>query len=165
MRNDSQVIAHFLFYFFAPIQKLYITRHYCLNYNFFSLFSSFRSLSGVQIWFKGVRASKFRHVFGSSRKECYTDISIHRNGKDGNLVCVNPNFLAIEADAAFIVIPLTTTGRIDFQRCKVIGHTSQIFDLKWNPFNDYEIASASDDCTVSCVLLLNALCDSIWVQY
>ncbi|XP_070492488.1 coronin-1C-like isoform X2 [Chironomus tepperi] len=101
-----------------------------------------------QIWFKGVRASKFRHVFGSSRKECYTDISIHRNGKDGNLVCVNPNFLAIEADAAFIVIPLTTTGRIDFQRCKVIGHTSQIFDLKWNPFNDYEIASASDDCTI-----------------
>jgi coronin-2 len=61
---------------------------------------------------------------------------------------VNPIFLAIEADAAFIVIPLHNTGRIDFQRCKVIGHGGQIFDLKWNPFNDYQIASASDDCSI-----------------
>lgn len=61
---------------------------------------------------------------------------------------MNPIFLAIEADAAFVVIPLNHTGRIDFQRCKVIGHAGQIFDLKWNPFNDYQIASASDDCTI-----------------
>lgn len=61
---------------------------------------------------------------------------------------MNPTFLAIEADAAFIVIPLNHTGRIDFQRCKVIGHAGQIFDLKWNPFNDHQIASASDDCTI-----------------
>lgn len=61
---------------------------------------------------------------------------------------MNPTFLAIEADAAFIVIPLNHTGRIDFQRCKVIGHAGQIFDLKWNPFNDSQIASASDDCTI-----------------
>jgi coronin-2 len=56
--------------------------------------------------------------------------------------------LAIEADAAFIVIPLNHTGRIDFQKCKVVGHSGQIFDLKWNPFNDNQIASASDDCTI-----------------
>lgn len=56
--------------------------------------------------------------------------------------------MAIEADAAFIVIPLNNTGRIDFQKCKVIGHSGQIFDLKWNPFNDCVIASASDDCTI-----------------
>lgn len=61
---------------------------------------------------------------------------------------MNPVFLAIEAHAAFVVIPLKSTGRIDFQRCKVTGHTGQIFDLKWNPFNDYQIASASDDCTI-----------------
>lgn len=46
------------------------------------------------------------------------------------------------------MILLNHTGRIDFQRCKVIGHAGQIFDLKWNPFNDYQIASASDDCTI-----------------
>lgn len=65
------------------------------------------------------------------------------------MCAVNPYFIAIEADAAFIVIPLNTTGRIDFLRCKVIGHSGQIFDLKWNLFNDNQIASASDDCTVS----------------
>ncbi len=31
----------------------------------------------------------------------------------------------------------------------MIGHTGQILDLKWNPFNDNIIASASDDCSVS----------------
>lgn len=56
--------------------------------------------------------------------------------------------MAIEADSAFIVIPLFNTGRIDFQRCKVIGHCGLVYDLKWNPFNDYQIASASDDCTI-----------------
>lgn len=95
-----------------------------------------------------MRPSKFRHVYGSSKKECYTDITIHRNGHDGNVCAVNPLFLAIEADAAFIVIPLNHTGRIDFQKCKVIGHSGQIFDLKWNPFNDNQIASAADDCTI-----------------
>lgn len=61
---------------------------------------------------------------------------------------VNENWIAIEADSAFIVIPLNHTGRIDFQRCKVIGHAGQIFDLKFNPFNEHQIASASDDCTI-----------------
>lgn len=46
------------------------------------------------------------------------------------------------------MIPLHHTGRIDFQRCKVTGHSGQIFDLKFNPFNEYQIASASDDCTI-----------------
>lgn len=102
-----------------------------------------------QFWFRGVRPSKFRHVYGSSRKENYTDISIHRTGSDVNNICaVNPVFIAVESSSAFVVIPLNNTGRIDFQKCKVTGHASQIFDLKWNPFNDHQIASASDDCTI-----------------
>lgn len=95
-----------------------------------------------------MRPSKFRHVYGSSKKDCYTDITVHRNGHGGSICAVNPAFLAIEADSAFIVIPLYNTGRIDFQRCKVIGHAGLIYDLKWNPFNDQQIASASDDCTI-----------------
>ncbi|XP_037043221.1 coronin-1C-like isoform X2 [Bradysia coprophila] len=103
-----------------------------------------------KLWFRGVRPSKFRHIYGqSSRKEsCYTDISVVRSGNDGNFCAVNPILLAIVADTAFVVIPLSQAGRIDFQCCKVIGHTGQILDLKWNPFNDNLIASASDDCTI-----------------
>ncbi|XP_035786506.1 coronin-1C-like isoform X2 [Anopheles albimanus] len=103
-----------------------------------------------KLWFRGVRPSKFRHVYGlPTRKECcYTDISVVRSGNDGNFCAVNPTFLAIVADTTFVVIPLNQTGRIDFQCCKVIGHTGQILDLKWNPFDDHMIASASDDCTI-----------------
>lgn len=75
--------------------------------------------------------------------------SVVRSGNDGSLCAVNPLFLAIVVDYAFVVIPVSQTGRIDFQCNKVIGHTGQILDLKWNPFNDGVIASASDDCSVS----------------
>ncbi|XP_031631140.1 coronin-2B-like isoform X2 [Contarinia nasturtii] len=103
-----------------------------------------------KLWFRGVRASKFRHVYGApSRKEnSYTDISVVRSGNDGNLCAVNPLFLAIVVDYAFVVIPISQTGRIDFQCNKVIGHSGQILDLKWSPFNDCIIASASDDCSI-----------------
>lgn len=107
-------------------------------------------MTNSQLWFRGVRPSKFRHVYGlPSRKESsYTDISIVRSANDGNFCAVNPKFLAIVADTTFVVIPINQTGRIDFQCCKVIGHSGQILDLKWNPFNDNIIASASDDCSV-----------------
>ena len=77
-----------------------------------------------------------------------------RSGNDGSLCAVNPLFLAIVVDYAFVVIPVSQTGRIDFQCNKVIGHTGQILDLKWNPFNDCVIASASDDCSVSAFFYL-----------
>lgn len=107
-------------------------------------------MTNSQLWFRGVRPSKFRHVYGlPSRKESsYTDINIVRSVNDGNFCAVNPQFLAIVADTTFVVIPINQTGRIDFQCCKVIGHSGQILDLKWNPFNDNIIASASDDCTI-----------------
>ncbi|EAT47476.1 AAEL001434-PA, partial [Aedes aegypti] len=107
-------------------------------------------MTNSQLWFRGVRPSKFRHVYGlPTRKECcYTDISVVRSGNDGNFCAINPTFLAIVADTTFVVIPINQTGRIDFQCCKVIGHTGQILDLKWNPFDDNMIASASDDCTI-----------------
>ncbi|XP_055322253.1 coronin-2B-like isoform X1 [Sitodiplosis mosellana] len=116
----------------------------------YSILSKDTTMTNSQLWFRGVRASKFRHVYGApSRKEnSYTDISVVRSGNDGNLCAVNPLFLAIVVDYAFVVIPISQTGRIDFQCNKVIGHSGQILDLKWNPFNDCIIASASDDCTI-----------------
>ena len=31
---------------------------------------------------------------------------------------------------------------------KVTGHAGPVYDIKWSPFNDNLIASASDDCTI-----------------
>lgn len=61
-----------------------------------------------QLWFRGVRPSKFRHVYGlPSRKEsCYTDISAVRSGNDGNFCAVNQKLIAIVADTMFVVFPV-----------------------------------------------------------
>lgn len=104
--------------------------------------------------FRGVRASKFRHVFGQvARKDrCYENVKITKDAHDANCCAVNPKFLAIITEVAgggaFIVLPLEQTGRLDLTVGKVTGHTGPVLDIKWNPFNDNVIASGSEDCTV-----------------
>lgn len=89
--------------------------------------------------------------------------SVVRSGNDGNLCAVNPLFLAIVVDYAFVVIPISQTGRIDFQCNKVIGHCGQILDLKWSPFNDCLIASASDDCSVRLGDIFHLILQTHWI--
>ncbi|XP_018579261.1 coronin-2B isoform X2 [Anoplophora glabripennis] len=107
-----------------------------------------------QLWFRGVRSSKFRHVYGepAKREKCYDNIPITKNAHDSQFCAVNPKFLAIVTEVAgggaFIVIPVNCTGRLDFNASKVTGHSGPILDIKWNPFNDNIIASCSDDCTI-----------------
>lgn len=43
---------------------------------------------------------------------------------------------------------LSQTGRVDPQHPRVCGHSGRVLDVKWNPFDDYCIASCSEDCTV-----------------
>ncbi|XP_015116383.1 coronin-2B isoform X2 [Diachasma alloeum] len=107
-----------------------------------------------RLWFRGVRSSKFRHVYGvpAKRDKCYDNIKITKNAHDSQFCAVNPKFLAIVTEVAgggaFLVVPLDNTGRLDFNANRVTGHTGPVLDIKWNPFNDNVIASCSDDCTV-----------------
>ncbi|XP_063601798.1 coronin-1A-like isoform X1 [Penaeus indicus] len=104
--------------------------------------------------FRGIRSSKFRHVFGrGSRKEnCYENVLITQKTHDTAACAVNPKFVAIVVEVAgggaFLVLPLDKTGRIDVNTPKVTGHAGPVLDIKWCPFNDNLIASASDDCMV-----------------
>ncbi|KOB67373.1 Coronin [Operophtera brumata] len=102
----------------------------------------------AKIWFRGVRSSKFRHVYGVpfKRERCYDNIKITRNAHDSNFCAVNPKFVAIVTEVAGGGAFLT--GRLDFNASRVTGHTGPVLDIKWNPFNDNIIASCSDDCTV-----------------
>ncbi|MCL4133431.1 UNVERIFIED_CONTAM: hypothetical protein GTU68_030836, partial [Idotea baltica] len=101
-----------------------------------------------------IRSSKFRHVFGkAARKEnCYENVLITQKVHDTAACAVNPKFIAIVVEVAgggaFIVLPLDKTGRIDVNTPKVAGHSGPVYDIKWCPFNDNLVASASDDCTV-----------------
>ncbi|XP_066254393.1 coronin-2B-like isoform X2 [Euwallacea similis] len=107
-----------------------------------------------RIFFKGVRSSKFRHVFcePAKRDKCYEDIQITKNAHDSQFCAVNPKFLAVVTEVAgggaFIVIPLNSTGRLGFNGYRITGHSGPVLDIKWNPFNDNIIASCSADCTI-----------------
>lgn len=71
---------------------------------------------------------------------------------DSNFCSVNPKFVAMIVDAsgggAFMVLPLSKTGRIDMSYPTVCGHTGPVLDIEFCPHNDNIIASGSEDCSV-----------------
>ncbi|XP_031334709.1 coronin-2B-like isoform X2 [Photinus pyralis] len=111
-------------------------------------------MKNTQLWFRGVRTSKFRHVYGepAKREKCYDNITITKNAHDSQFCAVNPKFLAVVTEVAgggaFVVLPIDNTGRLDFNSFRVTGHRGPVLDIKWDPFNDNIIASCSDDGTV-----------------
>ncbi|BHF63646.1 Coronin-1C [Sparganum proliferum] len=102
----------------------------------------------------GIRQSKFKHVFGKAlkRDECYECVPITKGTHDSWLCCVNIKYLAIITESAgggaFAVIPIEKTGRLPTELPLVTGHTAAVLDIKWSPFDDDMIASASEDCTI-----------------
>lgn len=102
-----------------------------------------------------VRQSKFRHVFGKpERKEnCYDNVRITKSNWEGSTYCaVNSKFVAIIVESAgggaFLVLPLSKSGRVERDAPVVGGHKAEVLDIKWCPFHDDIIASGSEDCTV-----------------
>jgi coronin-1B/1C/6 len=101
-----------------------------------------------------VRASKYRHVFGSGSKrdQCYDNIRVSRNAWDTNLCKANGRFISINLEAGgggqFAVIPLEQTGKLAQDYAVYAGHTAAVLDTDFNPFNDYVIASCGEDCKV-----------------
>ncbi|XP_023485500.1 coronin-2A [Equus caballus] len=105
-------------------------------------------------WHPQYRSSKFRHVFGkpASKENCYDAVPITRSVHDNHFCAVNPQFIAVVTECAgggaFLVIPLHQTGKLDPHYPKVCGHRGNVLDIKWNPFDDFEIASCSEDATI-----------------
>ena len=104
--------------------------------------------------FHGIRSSKFRHVYGkpAKKEQCFENLRITRNAQDGNYCAVNPKFLAVVVEVggggSFVVLPLSASGRIDYNVWKVTGHAGPVLDVKWNPFNDNIIVSGSEDSMI-----------------
>jgi len=104
--------------------------------------------------FRVVRQSKFRHIYGSNMKrdQCYDNIRVSKSSWDSTFCAVNPKFLAIIVESggggAFLVLPLSKTGRVAPDAPLVAGHKGPVLDIAWCPHNDNVIASASEDCTV-----------------
>ncbi|XP_029007722.1 coronin-2A isoform X2 [Betta splendens] len=105
-------------------------------------------------WRPQYRSSKFRHVFGkpATKESCYDGVPITCSVQDNNFCAVNPRFLAVITECAgggaFLVLSIHHTGKVDPHHPRVSGHRGNVLDIKWNPFNDYCIASCSEDNTV-----------------
>ncbi|XP_078022344.1 coronin-2A isoform X2 [Epinephelus lanceolatus] len=105
-------------------------------------------------WRPQYRSSKFRHVFGkaATKESCYDGVPITRSVQDNNFCAVNPRFLAVITECAgggaFLVLSVHHAGKVDPHHPRVSGHRGNVLDVKWNPFNDYCIASCSEDATV-----------------
>jgi len=103
-----------------------------------------------------VRPSKYRHVYGApaKRSECFDNVRPSRNANDSNLVKANPIFVGLCWEAsgggAFAVLnQKTDVGKLPAQPNLFHGHKSAVLDIDFHPFNDYIVASASEDTKVN----------------
>lgn len=98
-----------------------------------------------------VRASKYRHVFGQATKKelCYENLKITKNAWDSNIITTNGKYLACNWDAsgggAFAVIPLSEVGKAPDTVPLFRGHKGPVLDTAYNPFNEQQVVSCSDD--------------------
>ncbi|KAH0628489.1 hypothetical protein JD844_009742 [Phrynosoma platyrhinos] len=105
-------------------------------------------------WYPQYRSSKFRHVYGkaASKENCYDGVPITQSVHDNHFCAVNPHFIAVVTECAgggaFLVIPISQTGKLDPHYPRICGHKGNVLDIKWNPFDDFVIASCSEDATV-----------------
>lgn len=103
-----------------------------------------------------VRASSFRHVFGTAAKNegCYTDMKPEVVGQAGALACNHKYFAsALSGGGGPIVItPLSQTGRQDRAPKKLAVHKGKVQDFEFNPFNSNMIGTVSEDCYVKATI-------------
>jgi hypothetical protein len=98
-----------------------------------------------------VRSSKYRHVFGTPAKKenSYDGIKPSRSAWDSNKVAASDKFVGVIWDAsgggAFAVLDLSNTGKLG-QFPLVTGHSGEVLDIEFSPFNANIIASVSEDC-------------------
>jgi len=103
---------------------------------------------------KSVRASKYRHVFGTEYKKemCYDNIKLSGSAFDSNFIKVNPKYMAVQwgsaGGGAFAVIPHSKVGKLPTDFPLFNGHSQPVNDIDFNPFNDNIIASSGEDCLV-----------------
>lgn len=98
-----------------------------------------------------VRSSKYRHVYGSAKKrdQCYDNLNISYDSNDTHLAKSNGKYLSVHWAAAgggaFAVIPVERVGKLPSDIPLFEGHSSQVLDTEFSPFNDDLIASTGED--------------------
>jgi coronin-1B/1C/6 len=102
-----------------------------------------------------VRTSKYRHVFGKEFKPELTisNVESSQTTWDTNYMACNNTFWAVlwqtGGGGSVAVVPMATKGKLPQADMPLInGHKNAVLDLDFNPFNDYILATASEDSLV-----------------
>jgi len=100
---------------------------------------------------KFVRASKFRHVMPKVEKKenSYLDIKSSAAG-DGNFIKASGLFFSLPTTGGggpVYIQNLEKKGKFAANQPTLNVHKAAVVDTDWSPFNDYMVATASDDCT------------------
>jgi WD40 repeat protein len=98
-----------------------------------------------------VRASKFRHVFGEPKKDTYQGVNSYSGTPEGNGLAGNAKFVGVSwntgGGGALAVLPQDRPARLGTVVPLIKGHSGPVLDFDFNPFNDYHVATASEDGT------------------
>jgi len=98
-----------------------------------------------------LRHSKFRHVFGEPVKENYSGLNAHSGTPEG---------CGLAASAVFTAVSLSGGGgsvgiyahdkacRLKPDHPGIKGHAGGVLDLEFCPFDDHQLATASEDLSV-----------------
>jgi len=100
-----------------------------------------------------VRVSKYRHVFGQGAKpeNAYTDLRANIAAFDTDYIKANTLFFTFPwqgGGGSLALFKHGDTGKKSADTPTLSGHTGQIVDFAFNPFNEFILASGSTDCTV-----------------
>ncbi|KAL0249376.1 hypothetical protein GEMRC1_004608 [Eukaryota sp. GEM-RC1] len=97
--------------------------------------------------------SKFRNVFGELLKDSiWTGIKASSTAWDGRLSCVNSKWLAFVMTSigagAVCVLPADRPEKVGTNPSTIRGHSRDILDIAFDPFDEDVIATAGDDGAV-----------------
>jgi len=98
-----------------------------------------------------VRSSKYRHVFGTVAKQenIYNGVKPSKSAWDSNKVTANTKYIGLIWDAggggSFAVLNAKAPGKISPSLPLVCGHSAEVLDIQFHPFNESLIASGSED--------------------
>jgi coronin-1A/coronin-1B/1C/6 len=102
----------------------------------------------------GTITSPYRHIYGepSKTQDSYADVLVSTAAIDTNMLAANGRFLAIPWEShgggTFSVLTTSGKGKVGQTAPLFEGHKAPVVDVAFNPFNDYVVASASDDASI-----------------
>lgn len=97
--------------------------------------------------------SKYKNVYCDhpSADKTFSNLRVGTSTGEQNYIQANPKFFAYAAQGGggpFVVHPVSEGGRLESDVPTVNGHTGACLNFDWNPFNDNQLASCSEDCTI-----------------